>query len=165
RALRVGRGGAREDEARDDEDDRREAKRVERDDAERVVDRRADVPVRSREERIRPEDALELVGLSPAPRHRRDCIGRRRWRGARSLAPLRAGRGPCGAGSGAVLSCSRAREGRTVAGRARAGRARRRSYRRSWYGTEARTTRGSNRSSRFTYSARWLWRSRRQPRT
>lgn len=34
----------------------------------------------------------------------------------------------------------------------------------SWYGTLARMTPGSSRRSRFTYSARWLWRSLLQPR-
>jgi len=34
----------------------------------------------------------------------------------------------------------------------------------SWYGTLARMTPGSSRSSRFTYNAFWLCRSRRQPR-
>ena len=37
--------------------------------AERVVDRRADVAVGGREERGRAEDALEAVTLSPTPWH------------------------------------------------------------------------------------------------
>ena len=60
RPLRVGRGRRREHDARDDEDDRRQPERVERGQAEGVVDRGADVAVRRGEERGRAEDALEL---------------------------------------------------------------------------------------------------------
>ena len=45
----------------DEEDDRREPERVARDEAERVVDRRADVAVGGREERVDPEHALQAV--------------------------------------------------------------------------------------------------------
>ena len=64
-ALGVGRGGRREDDAGDDEDERRQAERVERREPERVVDRGADVAVGGREERGRAEGALEL-DLPPA---------------------------------------------------------------------------------------------------
>ena len=50
-----------EDEAGDHEDDRREAEREARDQAERVVDRRADVPVRGGEERVDAQHALEAM--------------------------------------------------------------------------------------------------------
>src|SRR5581483_8403155 len=50
----------------DDEDERRQAERVDRRQAERVVDRRADVAVGGREERRRAEHALEPL-LPPAP--------------------------------------------------------------------------------------------------
>src|SRR5262249_49222702 len=69
RPLGIGRSGAREDEARDDEDDRRQAERVDRYDAEGVVDRGADVAVGGREERVRSEDALELLRLATPSCH------------------------------------------------------------------------------------------------
>ena len=69
RALGVRRGGGREEEAGDDEDDRRQPEREDRDYAERVVDRRADVAVRGGEERVRSEDALELLGLATPSCH------------------------------------------------------------------------------------------------
>ena len=73
-ALGVGRRGRREDDAADDEDERREAERDARGQAERVVDRRADVAVRGREEGVRPENAFELVGLPSPPGHRRTLV-------------------------------------------------------------------------------------------
>ena len=83
RALRVGRRGRGEDDPGDDEDERRQAERVERGQAERVVDRGADVAVGGREERGRAEDALEL-DLAPAvaaPGHARNL--QRRGAGVR----------------------------------------------------------------------------------
>src|SRR5205823_4843093 len=59
----------REDEPADDEDDWRQAERDAGDEAERVIDRRADVAVGGREERRRAEDPLEAVTLTPAPWH------------------------------------------------------------------------------------------------
>ena len=69
-ALGVGRGGHREDDARDHEHEWGQPEREARRDAERVVDRGADVAVRGGEERGRAEDALEAVLLPPATRHR-----------------------------------------------------------------------------------------------
>jgi hypothetical protein len=70
-ALGVRRGGGREDHAGDHEHERRQAERVDSGQAERVVDRRADVAVRRREQRGRSEHPLERL-LLPAPaRHRR----------------------------------------------------------------------------------------------
>ena len=57
--LGVGGGGAEEEEPGDDEDDRRQAERERRDEAERVVDRRADVAVGGGEEGVDPQDPLE----------------------------------------------------------------------------------------------------------
>ena len=68
RPLRVGGGGRGEDQPRDDEDERRQAERNPRDEAERVVDRGADVAVGGREESVRTENAVELVG-PPPPGH------------------------------------------------------------------------------------------------
>src|SRR5437588_17833 len=53
------------------EDDGRQPEREEGGYAEGVVDRGADVAVRSGEERVRPEDALELVRLATPPCHAR----------------------------------------------------------------------------------------------
>ena len=71
RSLGVGRGRRGEDHARDHEDERRQPERVGGGEAERVVDRGADVPVGGGEERRRAEHALEL-DLAPAatPGHR-----------------------------------------------------------------------------------------------
>src|SRR5438067_7709329 len=69
-AFGVRRGGRREDQAADDEDERCEAERDPGDEAERVVDRRPDVAVRGGEERGRAEDTLEALALTPAPGHR-----------------------------------------------------------------------------------------------
>jgi hypothetical protein len=69
RALGVRRGGRREDQPADDEDDRRQAERDRGSEAEGVVDRRADVPVGGREQGGRAEDALEPVALSAPPWH------------------------------------------------------------------------------------------------
>ena len=67
RPLRV-RGGRRgEDEAADDEDERREPERDPGDEAERVVDRRADVAVSGREQRRRPKHPLEPLSAAPSP--------------------------------------------------------------------------------------------------
>ena len=67
--LGVGRGGAVEQRAGQQEDERREARRKGRDEPERVVDRRADVAVRGGEERVDPEHALQSV--EPAFSHPR----------------------------------------------------------------------------------------------
>ncbi len=67
--LRVGRRGGGEDHAADDEDDRRQAERDPRGQPERVVDRRADVAVRGREERRSAEHAFEAVALPTPPGH------------------------------------------------------------------------------------------------
>src|SRR5262249_41465015 len=69
--LCVRRGGRREDEPADDEDDRRQAERDSGRQPERVVDRRADVAVGRREERGRAENTFEALALTPAPGHRR----------------------------------------------------------------------------------------------
>ena len=73
--LGVRRGGQEEDEPRDDEDDRGEPERERRHQAERVVDRRADVAVRARGERVDAEDALEAFesALSHRPVPARRC--------------------------------------------------------------------------------------------
>ncbi len=65
RPLRVGRGGRREDDPGDDEDERGQAKRERRCDAEGVVDGRADVAVGRREERRGPEHTLQTLRTSP----------------------------------------------------------------------------------------------------
>src|SRR5207249_12165623 len=69
RPFRVGRCGRREEEPRDDEDEGRQPQREEGGYAERVVDRRADVPVRGGEEGVRAENALELVRLATPSCH------------------------------------------------------------------------------------------------
>ena len=74
RPLGVRRRGAGEDQPGDDEDERRQPERDRRGDAERVVDRRADVAVRGREERRRAEHALEPVRLPATPWHRRNLV-------------------------------------------------------------------------------------------
>ena len=74
RPLGVGRGRAGEDQPRDDEDERREPERDRRGDAERVVDRRADVPVGGREERRRSQHALERMRLPPPSWHRLNLL-------------------------------------------------------------------------------------------
>ena len=71
-ALGVGGGGRGEEDAGDHEDERRQPEREDGGDAERVVDRGADVAVRGREERVRTEDALELL-RSPSG-HRRTVV-------------------------------------------------------------------------------------------
>jgi hypothetical protein len=70
-ALGVRRRRRREDDAADDEDERGETERDAGGEAERVVDRRADVSVRGREEGVRPENAFELMGLPSPPGHLR----------------------------------------------------------------------------------------------
>ncbi len=65
RSLGVGRRGAREDQPRDDEDDRRQPERDRRRDPECVVDRGADVPVRRREQGRCPEHPFQRVRLAP----------------------------------------------------------------------------------------------------
>ena len=67
RALRVRERDDEEEEAGREQDDRRQAERLRRDDPEREVDRGADLVVRGREERRRVEDALEAADLT---RHR-----------------------------------------------------------------------------------------------
>ena len=71
RAFGVGGSRAGEDHARHDEDDGRQAERIDRSQAERVVDRGADVAVRGGEERRRAEDAFELDLPSASAGHRR----------------------------------------------------------------------------------------------
>src|SRR5213078_113256 len=69
-AFRVRRRGSCEDDARDDEDERREPQRVDRGQPQRVVDGRADVPVRGGEEGGRPEHPLHLdLPSATATRH------------------------------------------------------------------------------------------------
>ena len=71
RSLRVGRRRRGEDHAGDDEDQRRQAERERGRDAERVVDRGADVAVRGREQRGGPQHPLEGIRPAAARRHRR----------------------------------------------------------------------------------------------
>ena len=66
-SFRIRRGGRSEDQAADHEDEGRQSERDGRGDAERVVDRRADVPVRRREESRSSEDALETLLPTPPP--------------------------------------------------------------------------------------------------
>jgi hypothetical protein len=61
RGLGVGGGRQIEDEAGDDEDDRRQAQRERRHEAQRVIDRRPDVAVGRREEGVDPQHPLEAV--------------------------------------------------------------------------------------------------------
>ena len=63
RALGVRLGGQREQAAGEHEHDRREPERVRRDQAERVVDRRAHVAVGGREQTAHPDAAAQSVGL------------------------------------------------------------------------------------------------------
>ena len=79
-SLRVRRRGRREDQPGDDEDDRREPERERGRDAERVVDRGADVAVGGCEESRRAEHPLETLLPSPPPRHRRTLRLRSGWR-------------------------------------------------------------------------------------
>ena len=65
-ALGVGRGSGGEDQPADEEDERRQPERDSGDEPECVVDRRADVAVGGREERRRPEHALEPLRAAPA---------------------------------------------------------------------------------------------------
>src|SRR6185503_13882581 len=83
--LGVGDGGEEEDRAGDEEGDRRQAQRVRRHQPQRVVDRRADVAVRRREQRRRAEDAVESPGMAALY-----------WHGCLYLAGRRP-RGPVGA--------------------------------------------------------------------
>ena len=85
RSFRVRRSGGGEDETADDEDERCQPERDSGDEAERVVDRRAHVSVRRREERRRPEHAFEpLRPSAPASslrsRSRSDAHPRRSLR-------------------------------------------------------------------------------------
>src|SRR5262249_47965311 len=74
----VARGRGGEDEAGDDEDDRRQAERVGGGQPKRVVDRRADVAVGGREEGRRAEHALESLLLAASPaRHGRTLVAKR----------------------------------------------------------------------------------------
>ena len=81
-AFGVRQRGGGEDQAGDDEDERRQAEREDGGDAERVVDRRADVAVGGGEERGRTEDAVEALsagggwaGLSRSPSAVTDAAG------------------------------------------------------------------------------------------
>ena len=127
-ALGVGRRRAREDEARDQEDERRQPEREDGGDAERVVDRGADVAVRGREERRRPEDALELYLRACVYSARRDSTqpaGRSLSGMARPRArPVRARRRPRRTGRGSRAgkraatgtdACRQGRQGRSAA--------------------------------------------------
>ncbi len=68
--LGVGDRGEEEDGARDGERDRRHAERVHGHEPERVVDRRADVAVRRREQRGGAEHSVQPTGLAALQRHR-----------------------------------------------------------------------------------------------
>jgi len=70
-ALGIGERGRGEDDAGDDEDERRQPEREDRGDAERVVDRRADVPVRGGKECGRAENALQTLLTAPTAAGRR----------------------------------------------------------------------------------------------
>ena len=85
-SLGVGGGRRREDQPADDEDERGQPERDPGDDAERVVDRRADVPVGGRKERGRAEHALQVVSLSP-PRHEARIVVRARASGPWTACP------------------------------------------------------------------------------
>ena len=63
-----------EDDAGDEEDERRQAEREGRGDAQCVVDRGADVPVDGREKSRRPEDALETMLFTAPPGHGRNLL-------------------------------------------------------------------------------------------
>ena len=72
-SLGIRRGGRREDDPRDDEDERRQPEGEDGGEAEGVVDRRADVAVRRREERRRAEHPLHPHLAPPsAPWHARE---------------------------------------------------------------------------------------------
>jgi hypothetical protein len=90
-SFRVGRRRRGEDDAADDEDDRGQAERDPGGQAERVVDRRADVAVRGREESRRPEDPFEPAALTPTPWHRRDATARGSGRYSESRAARKGG--------------------------------------------------------------------------
>ena len=102
RRLGVGRGRQVEDPAGDDEDDRREAERVGGDQAERVVDRGADVAVGGREQRARAEHPPQSVLGEPS--HRPAAYRRRRPRRARMRPRRKLARGPMHATSHAPQS-------------------------------------------------------------
>ena len=70
RSLRVRRGDDEEEGADDQQDDRCQPERVERDDAEREVQRGPDLAVGHRRERGRPEGALQ----AQLPRHQTDLL-------------------------------------------------------------------------------------------
>ena len=86
RRLGVRGGGQVEDPAGQHEHDRRQPERERRDQAERVVDRRADVAVGRREQRGGPEHPFEPLSPAPPPTPKRSG---RSWRDAhaRSLEP------------------------------------------------------------------------------
>ncbi len=89
--FRVACRGRGEEDPSDDEDQRCQPEREDRRDTERVVDRRADVPVSRRKERLRAEHTLEPVG-SPAPRsrdrHKGDPYGPWRFPTSIRITPL-----------------------------------------------------------------------------
>jgi hypothetical protein len=72
--LGVGRRRAVEERAREHEDQGREAQGERRDEAQRVVDRRPDVPVRRREQRVGPENALKTRKDSSCHGRRMYCV-------------------------------------------------------------------------------------------
>ena len=107
--LGVRRGGAVEQRAGDEEDERRQAGGERGDEPERVVDRRADVAVGGREQRVDPEHALQSVELAlchprrestpsavQAPGGARGAPAaiavRTHWRGSRGRSRARPGR-------------------------------------------------------------------------
>ena len=92
RRLGVGGRGAEEEEPRDDEDDRGQAQRERGDEAERVVDRRPDVAVGRREQRVGPEHPFKA--LQSASCHAVAILGAgtRSTSSARSSSAARPGR-------------------------------------------------------------------------
>ena len=79
RPLGVGGRGGGEDDARRDEDERRQPERVDGGEAECVVDRRADVAVRGGEQRGRAEDTLQLDLPATSAWHRRTVLVAQVW--------------------------------------------------------------------------------------
>src|SRR3954451_2079279 len=73
-ALRVACRRRGEDDAADDEDERRQPEGDTCNEAERVIDRRADVAVGGGEQGIRPENAVELVRLTTPAGHARRLV-------------------------------------------------------------------------------------------
>src|SRR3954452_12067695 len=74
-ALRVACRRRGEDDPADDEDERRQPEGDACDEAERVIDRGADVAVGGGEQGIRPENAVELVRLATPAGHALRLVG------------------------------------------------------------------------------------------